>query len=342
MEPAREAVRRAASYVPERGVGDGEGGIVRRVAWLVLLMALVACSGAPVASPTSTAAPPTATSAPAAVAAQAADTPAAPTAAQASMPPTNTPSPPTATPAPPTATPVPPTATPVPPTPTATPIPREAVTVVSVTDGDTIRVRFADGRVEPVRYIGVDTPETVDPRTTVECFGQAASAKNAELVGGRTVYLEKDVSERDKYDRLLRYIWVVGDDGVTRMANEELVKWGFAAASAYPPDVRYRQRFADLQRAAQQQHLGLWGVCKSGHDPLPTATRVPPTPTPTTAPAPAAPPASRDGCDPSYPTVCIPPYPPDLDCKDIPYRRFKVVPPDPHRFDGDHDGIGCE
>lgn len=47
-------------------------------------------------------------------------------------------------------------------------------------------------------------------------------------------------------------------------------------------------------------------------------------------------------CDPSYPTVCIPPPPPDLDCKDIPFRRFKVLPPDPHRFDGDHDGIGCE
>jgi predicted nucleic acid-binding Zn ribbon protein len=51
---------------------------------------------------------------------------------------------------------------------------------------------------------------------------------------------------------------------------------------------------------------------------------------------------SRSGCDPSYPTVCIPPPPPDLDCKDIPYRNFVVLPPDPHHFDGDHDGIGCE
>jgi hypothetical protein len=53
-------------------------------------------------------------------------------------------------------------------------------------------------------------------------------------------------------------------------------------------------------------------------------------------------PTVRTNCDPSYPTVCIPPPPPDLDCKDIPYRRFRVLPPDPHNFDGDHDGIGCE
>ena len=61
------------------------------------------------------------------------------------------------------------------------------------------------------------------------------------------------------------------------------------------------------------------------------------------APAvPLGPAAGEPGCDPAYPTVCIPPPPPDLDCGDIPYRNFKVLPPDPHHFDGDHDGIGCE
>jgi hypothetical protein len=71
-----------------------------------------------------------------------------------------------------------------------------------------------------------------------------------------------------------------------------------------------------------------------------------PTPPPPPAPAPAAPaqpaPSSRAGCDPSYPTVCIPPAPPDLDCPQIPFRRFTVVGADPHRFDADRDGIGCE
>lgn len=162
---------------------------------------------------------------------------------------------------------------------------REAATVVSVTDGDTIRVQFADGRVEPVRYIGIDTPETKDPRTTVECFGQEAAAKNSELVAGRTVALERDVSDRDKYQRLLRYVWVTGDDGVTRMANEELVKLGYAAASSYPPDVRYQERFRALEQAARDQRLGLWGTCPSPHSPIAA-----PAPTPT--PAPSSPPAS--------------------------------------------------
>ncbi len=69
-----------------------------------------------------------------------------------------------------------------------------------------------------------------------------------------------------------------------------------------------------------------------------------PTPPPTATPPPTSTPVSPDpgNCDPSYPTVCIPPPPPDLDCDDIPYRRFPVVGSDPHRFDGDNDGIGCE
>lgn len=77
--------------------------------------------------------------------------------------------------------------------------------------------------------------------------------------------------------------------------------------------------------------------------PTPTPTLVS-TPTPAETPAPTITPTatSRPSCDTSYPTVCIPPPPPDLDCKNIPYRRFKVLPSDPHNFDSDHDGIGCE
>lgn len=81
--------------------------------------------------------------------------------------------------------------------------------------------------------------------------------------------------------------------------------------------------------------------------PLPTATLPPPPPPPPPTatfppPAPTSPPPPAGNCDPAYPTVCIPPPPPDLDCGDIPYRRFQVLPPDPHRFDGDGNGIGCE
>ncbi len=75
----------------------------------------------------------------------------------------------------------------------------------------------------------------------------------------------------------------------------------------------------------------------------PTATPIPPTAVPPTPiPPTAIPPTTRPNCDPSYPDVCIPPPPPDLDCGDISYRRFRVLPPDPHKFDTDNDGIGCE
>lgn len=244
-----------------------------------------------------------------------------------------------------------PTTPPPPVSPVSTPPPatpaREPATVVAVTDGDTIRVRFGDGRIEPVRYIGIDTPETVDPRATVECFGAEASARNAALVQGRTVQLEQDVSERDQYGRLLRYVWVTGDDGIVRFANQELVTWGFAAATSYPPDVRYQQIFTEAQEAAQRERRGLWASCPSAHAPLtappaPTVRSVIPTPLPSSRPTSRPTAAPRGNCDPSYPSVCIPPAPPDLDCGDIPHRRFAVLPPDPHRFDGDHDGVGCE
>ena len=210
--------------------------------------------------------------------------------AQAAAPATPTPAPsPTAK--PPAATTITPPATAVP-----APIAREPATVVEVVDGDTIKVRLANGRVDTVRYIGIDTPETKDPRTSVECFGAEAAAKNAELVGGRVVELEKDISERDRYNRLLRYVWVAGDDGNERHANEELVKWGFAAASSYPPDVRYQERFGGLQRAAQTQKIGLWGSCASAHAPLPVAAPSPSAPAASAAPiAPPAAPVQPSG-----------------------------------------------
>ncbi len=130
--------------------------------------------------------------------------------------------------------------------------------VTRVLDGDTIRVEI-EGQEFPVRYIGIDTPETVDPRRPVGCFGQEASDRNRQLVEGQTVGLEKDVSETDSFGRLLRYVWV-GDE----MVNATLVEEGYALASTYPPDVKYAEQFASLQAEARDDGRGLWGaVCNS-------------------------------------------------------------------------------
>lgn len=129
-------------------------------------------------------------------------------------------------------------------------------TVTRVVDGDTIRVEIG-GEEFRVRYIGIDTPETVDPRRPVQCFGQEASKRNRQLVEDKVVGLEKDVSDTDSFGRLLRYVWV-GD----QMTNAALVEEGFALASTYPPDVRYVDRFASLQTQARENERGFWGeVC---------------------------------------------------------------------------------
>ena len=181
--------------------------------------------------------------------------------------------------------------------------------VINVVDGDTIDV-VIDGRERRIRYIGIDTPETVHPTRGEEPYGREASARNRELVEGVTVFLEKDVSETDRFDRLLRYVWL--EDGT--MVNETLVAEGYAQVSTYPPDVKYAERFLVAQRAAREARLGLWGLVGT----------------------------STGGCDLAYPDVCIPPPPPDLDCGQIPYKSFTVLAPDPHRFDGDRNGVGCE
>lgn len=247
--------------------------------------------------------------------------------------PTDTPAPPTPTPEPPPA----PTETPIPPTPTPVPL-GDSGQVTRVIDGDTLDVAVG-GETLRVRIIGVDTPETKDPNSPVMCYGAEATAKTQELVdrAGGNVILEKDVSETDRYGRYLRYVWLLHPDG-QRMLNYELVAGGYAQVSTYPPDVKYVDLFLEAQRQARDEGRGLWGACGGFGVPL-----APPTPTPEPAPVPLVPQQPSGDCDPSYPDVCIPSPPPDLDCADIPYRRFRVLPPDPHRFDGsDDDGWGCE
>lgn len=144
------------------------------------------------------------------------------------------------------------------------------VKVTRVIDGDTIEIEGG----ERIRYIGIDTPETVDPRKPVQCFGVEASRKNKELVDGKEVRLEKDITDKDKYGRLLRYVWV----GET-LINLELVKQGFAQSYSYPPDVKYQDDFVKAEREARDAKRGLWDACQQA-DTSSAVTPVIPPPSP--------------------------------------------------------------
>lgn len=129
--------------------------------------------------------------------------------------------------------------------------------VTRIVDGDTIHVDL-DGTDETVRYIGVDTPESVKPGTPVECFAKEASARNAELVDGEEVRLRFDVERRDRYGRLLAYVYRARDGA---FVNERLVRDGYARPLTVPPNVRFAERFARLAREARAARRGLWRAC---------------------------------------------------------------------------------
>lgn len=201
--------------------------------------------------------------------------------------------------------------------------------VERVVDGDTI---VCEGG-ERVRLLLIDAPEADQGP-----FGPAAAAfLRAILPRGARVELETDVDPRDRYDRRLAYVYLA--DG--RMVNRIMVRQGFAVPTVVPPNVRYVEAIRAAADSAQAHGIGLWtvsafecapgeyreGVC--GMEVAPTQGLLS-----------AA--AAGEECDPAYPELCLPSPPPDLDCGDVSKRRFQVLPPDPHRFDGDHDGIGCE
>ena len=181
-------------------------------------------------------------------------------------------------------------------TPSSTPSdPNTIVTKVSVViDGDTIEIENGSR----VRLIGIDTPETVDPNRPVGCYGKEASNFTKAQLEEKEVRLEKDVSETDKYGRLLRYVWL--DD---ILFNEILVKEGYAQSSTYPPDVKYQDMFISAQSEARNGKKGLWGtVCEV----TPTTKPIEPKSEPTKT----LPPPSDGSC--KYPCSG-----PDLDCKDF-------------------------
>ncbi len=127
--------------------------------------------------------------------------------------------------------------------------------IVKVVDGDTIHV-LLDSKKETVRLIGVDTPETVDPRKKVQCFGKEASAYAKSLLEGKTVYLEEDDTQgtRDKYQRLLAYVFL--EDGTN--INQLLISQGYAYEYTYNDPYKYQAAFKESQRLAQEQKIGLW------------------------------------------------------------------------------------
>lgn len=133
----------------------------------------------------------------------------------------------------------------------------ERVLVTKVVDGDTVELE----RGEKVRLIGIDTPETKDPRRPVGCFGKEASNETKRLVEGKDVILQKDVSQTDKYGRLLRYVFLSIEANQILFVNDYLVREGFAKVLTYPPDVKYNERLREAEKEAKEGKRGLWGRC---------------------------------------------------------------------------------
>ena len=191
------------------------------------------------------------------------------------------------------------------------PVDAQYAVVASITDGDTLRAHV-EGVNEAVRLVAIDAPET---------NGGCGAAQSTEFVRrfappGSTVWLERDDTDRDRYGRLLRYVW--RDDAA--LLNEELVEAGWAEAKLYEPDDGRWPTMQRAQRRARNARAGIWKLCDMGG-------------------AAGDPPASG-ACDPNY-GGCVPVYPPDVDCDRV-KGPVTVVGNDPHNLDGNHDGQACE
>ncbi len=136
--------------------------------------------------------------------------------------------------------------------------------VIVIVDGDTIRV-LVDGREELVRLIGINAPETGGPYRDRECYGEEATDLVRELVPiGSTVQLERDQTDRDRYGRLLRYVWLPRAGGEFVLLNEVLVAGGAARARSYPPDTTYQTVLAEAEATAVSREAGQWDQCPRG------------------------------------------------------------------------------
>ena len=188
-------------------------------------------------------------------------------------------------------------------------------TVTGVTDADTIRVALRNGTLEEVRLIGIDAPERG------ACFASRATAIARSLAQGRPVTLKGDPTQdtRDRYGRLLAYVWLPGGKDL----GYHVIARGAAKAYVYARPFQRLSAYRAAEARGRQVTPSMW-TCGRAATPQPSAR--------------------SSKCDTSYPDVCIPPYNQagDLDCADVPYSNFRVVGSDPHGFDGEGDGVGCE
>jgi micrococcal nuclease len=210
-----------------------------------------------------------------------------------------------------------------------TSVPTLSGTVTRVIDGDTVESLLDNGSSDTIRLLGVDTPETyisnqpgeygnITDTVCLDKWGYAATQFTKERLDDQKVTLISDpaAGERGSFGRLLAYVQIDEVD-----FNALLVDLGYARVYTEGTASR-EQKYLRLQENAQREKRGLW-ECER------------PTPAPTKF-------SAGRNCDPSYPDVCIPSYPPDLDCNEIKYSKFAVLQPDRHGFDMDKDGIGCE
>jgi micrococcal nuclease len=198
--------------------------------------------------------------------------------------------------------------------------PGDVVSVTRIIDGDTLQVSGG----QKVRLIGIDTPETKHPSRPVECFGAQASEHATALMGpGTDIRLVYDVEPTDRYGRTLAYVYRASDG---LFVNLEMVRDGFAVTATYPPNVAHVEEFLAAEREARSNNRGLWGACGGADTPAASSG----------SPSPAPAPSGGGGGD--------------RDCSDFSSQReaqafFEAEGGpgrDPHRLDGDNDGLACE
>jgi micrococcal nuclease len=202
--------------------------------------------------------------------------------------------------------------------------------VVEVVDGDTVDVVMS-GCIQRIRLLGIDTPETFSENrpneygniTDIGCldrWGEAATEAVMTALEGKDVevVLDPEAPFYDSFGRVLAYVYVEGED-----IGQALLENGLARVYTEGDSSRIAD-YLVVEQPAIAERRGLWQCAAE------------------VGAGGSAPSADVGNCDPSYPDVCIPPPPPDLDCPDIFYAEFRVAGNDPHRFDGDGNGVGCE
>lgn len=227
----------------------------------------------------------------------------------------------------------------------------EPARIASVTDGDTFDI-IVEGTPDTVRMYHINSPELGGENRSQQCGAVEATRYLSfifALVPNQTVWLEYDETHRDRYDRRLAYVWFELN-GDVYMVNEVMARNGWAESETYEPDDNYRDQLNDAEQFSVRHKLGVRELCDTFGVTLEPQVQVQEQQSPSVAKSSTgavAMPVSRNtgaSCEAAYPDVCIPPRSQvgDLDCGDISERRFRVIPPDPHNFDGNHDGVGCE